>query len=105
MAAVEIILAFVVILSLLIIIILLFLLNRPYSCSRRVKGEETVFTLEAKKDIAGVEVVGKFGNEKIKFQRKDIKKGEQIEFVYPASTEPASVTVEIEKGNPRTFEV
>ena len=102
---IEIILGFVIIFSLLVIVVLFFIFNRPYSCSRKIKGKETIFTLDAKKDIASVDIVGKFGNEKIKFQRKDIKKGEQIEFVYPASTEPASVTIEMEKGKTKTFEV
>ncbi len=102
---VEVMLGFVIVFAVLVILILLFLFNRPYSCNRKVSGENTVFTLDAKKDIAKVEVTGKFGKESIKFQRKDIKKGEKIEFVYPASTEPAAVTVEIEEGNPKTFEV
>lgn len=105
MGILEVLLGFVVLLSIIVILILLFVFNRPYSCNRKVKGNETVFTLDAKKPIAGIEIVGKFGDEKIKFQRKDIKKGEKIEFVYPASTEPASVTLEMEKGKPKTFEV
>ena len=105
MGILEILLGFVVVLSIIVILILLFVFNRPYSCSRKVKGNETIFTLDAKKPISSIEIVGKFGDEKIKFQRKDIKKGEKIEFVYPASTEPASVTLEMEKGKPKTFEV
>ncbi len=103
---IEVMLAFVIVFAIIFIIILLFFFNRPYSCNRKVEGDKTVFTLDAKKDIANVDILGKFGrNEKINFQRKDIKKGEKIEFVYPASTEPASVTVEIEKGNSKTFEI
>lgn len=102
---IEVILGFVVVFAVLVILILLFIFNRPYSCNRKVQGDETIFTLDAKKDIAGIEVVGKFGKESIKFQRKDIKKGEKVEFVYPASTEPASVTLEMEKGNQKKFEV
>jgi len=105
MGIIEIILGFVVVFAIIVILILLFIFNRPYSCNRKVKGNETVFTLEAKKPIAGIEVIGKFGDETIKFQRKDIMKGEKIEFVYPASTEPAAVTVEIKKGRSKTFEV
>ncbi len=105
MGIIEIILGFIILFSAIVVVILFFVFNRPYSCSRKVKGEETVFTLDAKKPISSIEVVGKFGNEKIKFQRKDIQKGEKIEFVYPASTEPASVTLEMQKGSPKTFEV
>ncbi len=102
----EVMLAFVIVFAAVIIVVLLFFFNRPYNCNRKIEGDNTVFTLDAKKDISSIEVLGKFGkNEKIKFQRKDIKKGEKIEFVYPASTEPASVTIEIEKGNAKTFEV
>ncbi|NYZ77299.1 hypothetical protein H0O02_03210, partial [Candidatus Micrarchaeota archaeon] len=88
MAMIEILLGFVIIFAVLVMLVLLFVFNRPYSCSRKVKGKETVFSLDARKDIAKIEVVGKFGTESITFQRKDIKKGEKIEFVYPASTEP-----------------
>ena len=105
MDALIILLGFVIILALIIILVLFFVMNRPYSYNRKVKGDETIFTLDAKKPIASIEVLGKFGNEKIKFQRKDIKKDEKIEFVYPASTEPASVTIEMQKGKPKTFEV
>ncbi len=102
---IEVLLGFIIVFAVIVIIILLFIFNRPYSCNRKVKGDETVFSFDAKKDIAKVEVIGKFGNENIKFQRKDIKKGEHVEFVYPASTDPASVTIETEKGNQKTFEV
>lgn len=105
MDALIVLLGFVIVLALIVILIMFFVMNRPYSCSRKVKGEESIFTLDAKKPIASIEVTGKFGkDEEIKFQRRDIQKGEKIEFVYPASTTPASVTIEMEKGKPRTFE-
>jgi len=106
MDALIILLGFVIILALIVILVLFFLVNRPYSYNRKVKGEESIFTLDAKKPISSIEVIGKFGkDEEIKFQRKDIQKGEKIEFVYPASTTPASVTIELQKGNAKTFEV
>ncbi len=105
MELVEIVAVFVIILAIIVILVLLFIVNRPYSCKKKVKGQQTIFSLNANRDIARVEVVGKFNGESIKFERKNIKKGESIEFAYPASTEPASVTIEIEKGNLKTFEV
>ncbi len=94
----EVILGLVIAASVIIIVILLFFLKRPYTWKREIKGDMAVLIFEARNDIKGIELQGNIGNEKIEFQRKNIKKGEKIEFDYPAKTEKVVFIVETEGG-------
>jgi len=94
----EIILGLVIAAAVIIIVILLFFLKRPYKWNKEIKGEAAILTFEARTDIKGIELVGVLGNEKIDLQRKNIKKGEKIEFNYPASTEKVVLIIETDGG-------
>jgi hypothetical protein len=103
----EIILGAIIITALIIIaliVLLIFFMKKPYKWQKTVKDDGTVFVFEAGKDLKGIELEATVGKEKIKFQRKNIKKGERIEFAYEASTEPATLTVETDDGR-KTHEV
>ncbi|MEM2908961.1 MAG: hypothetical protein QW590_02725 [Candidatus Bilamarchaeaceae archaeon] len=100
----DIIFGVIIITALAAVVILLFFMRKPYTWKREIKGEKTVFRFEARRDIKGVMLVGKFGKENIRFERKNIKRGEAIEFAYPASTEPATLIVETEDGK-KEYEV
>jgi len=94
----EIVLGLVIAAAVIIIVLLLFFLKRPYKWNKEMKGDTAVFTFEARKDIKGIELTGNLGKEKIDLQRKNIKKGEKIEFDYPASTQKVTLIVETEGG-------
>ena len=97
--------AIIVLIAIAAIVLLFFLIRKPYKWKKEVKGDGTLFVFEAGKDIKSVELETKVGKEKIKFQRKNIKKGERVEFAYEATTEPATLVVEMEDGGRKTHEV
>jgi len=100
----EIVLGLVIIAAVIVVVLLLFFFKKPYRWKKEIKGDKTTFTFEARRDIKKIELSGKFGNEKIKFERRNIKKGEKIEFDYPASDQPATLVVETEGGR-KSYEV
>ncbi|MFH1222432.1 MAG: hypothetical protein V1492_05095 [Candidatus Micrarchaeota archaeon] len=101
----EIILGAIIITALIIIVLLIFFMRKPYKWQKTVKSDGTVFVFEAGKDLKGIELEATVGKEKLKFQRKNIKKGERIEFAYEASTAPATLVVEMEDGGRKTHEI
>ncbi len=74
-------------------------------CERTNKDGKAWIKIIANKEIPKVEIIGKFGKEEIKFERKDIKKGQTIEFSYPQSSEKAKVTLYDEHGKPEVIEL
>ena len=79
--------------------------SAPISCERTSKDGKVLVKITANKDIPKVEIIGKFGTEEIKFERKDIKKGQKIEFSYPHSTEKAKVTLYEKDGKTKVIEL
>ncbi|MCI0504408.1 hypothetical protein L0Y65_06930 [Candidatus Micrarchaeota archaeon] len=78
---------------------------KAYSFEKRKEGANTCLTVIAKRNLSKVTVQARFGNEEIKFERKRIRKGQSVEFVYPASDKSARLTVETETGSPHSVEV
>jgi len=85
------------------VIILLFM-RKPYSWKKEVRGDRIVFTFTAKKDIRGIELSTTSDGESVIFERKNIKKGEKIEFAYAVSPEPATLVVEVD-GKKKSYAV
>lgn len=94
-------------LALLIVVILAILVLGSGSFTYRKKSENgnTTLTVTAKRNLDHISVVAKAGEEDIKFERKRIRKGQSVDFVYPASKTPAKLTVEMDPGNVKTIEV
>lgn len=88
-----------------IVIVIILLSRRPFSYSKRIEGTNTSLTIKAKRNLEKVTVVARFGNEEVNFERKRIKKGQRIDFVYPSSKKSAKVIVEEESGNVQASEV
>lgn len=78
---------------------------KAFSYEKRKEGSNTCLTVNAKRNLTKVTVQAKFGNEEISFERKRVRKGQSIEFVFPASEKPAKLIVETETGNPQVVEV
>ncbi|MBU0592066.1 hypothetical protein KKF81_00650 [Candidatus Micrarchaeota archaeon] len=80
--------------------------SKPFKYSKTTESKNTHITLTANKNLHQVSVQAKFGNEKIQFERKKIKKGQTIDFVYPFSNEKATLTVVEESGSkPKVFDI
>jgi len=89
-----------------IIVLAMVILNlKAFSYSKRKEGTNTCLTVMAKRNLARVSVVARFGDEEITFERKRIRKGQSVEFVFPQSDRKAKLTVESEVGSPHTLEV
>jgi hypothetical protein len=78
---------------------------RAFSYSKRKEGGNTCLTVRAKRNLARVCVVARFGDEEITFERKRIRKGQSVDFVFPSSDKKAKLTVEAEVGAPHSVEV
>jgi uncharacterized protein (UPF0333 family) len=94
-------------LALLIIIVLALMAigSTPFTYRKKSEGGNTTLTVTANRNLSHITVVAKLGNEDIMFERKRIRKGQSVDFVYPSSKVPAKLKVEVESGNVRTAEV
>jgi stringent starvation protein B len=86
-------------------IIYLLLGIRQFSYRKRVHGNTTSLTVTANRDLFRVAVAARFNGEEIKFERRRIRKGQAVEFDYPRSDRKATLTVEVESGRARAYEV
>jgi hypothetical protein len=89
----------------LIILVLVILGLRPYTIRKKKEGSNTCLTIRAKRNLAKVTVVARLGDEEVTFERKRIRKGQSVDFVFPSSDKKAKLIVEVESGNARTAEV
>lgn len=80
------------------IVFFVFFLRKPYRWKKDTKGGSVVFVFEPGKDIRQIELVVGEGKEAMIFRRKNLKKGEKVEFVYAVSAEPARLIVDDETG-------
>jgi hypothetical protein len=95
------------VLILLALAVVFFLVSnlKPFAYEKRKEGTNTCLTLTAKHNLNRASVTASFDSEEITFERRRIRKGQSVDFVYPASQKPAKLTVEVESGNVRTVEV
>lgn len=100
----EILAAGIMVLCILLILYLLFG-SKPVKYQKKVYGGNTSLVITAKCNLAKVLVTAKFDQEEIAFERKRIRKGQTIEFVYPSSKNPAKLIVQTESGRTLAFEV
>jgi hypothetical protein len=78
---------------------------KAFAYQKRKEGDNTCLTITAKRNLNKVTVQARFGNEEIRFERKRVRKGQSVDFVYPASNRPAKLTIEAESGNVQVVEV
>jgi hypothetical protein len=93
------------IIMVLIILALMFIGSKNFTYRKKTDQGTTCLTVTAKKNLNRILVVAAVGSEDISFERKRIRKGQSVDFVYPASKKPAKLTVEAESGNARVVEV
>ncbi|MFH1785571.1 MAG: hypothetical protein ABH842_04020 [Candidatus Micrarchaeota archaeon] len=93
------------VLALIIVIILFSISLKPFKYKKKLEGKNTCLTITAKKNIDRVVVKIWVSGEQMVFERKRIRRGQQIDFVFPTSKKPIKLMVEVEAGNQRVFEV
>ncbi|MBN1169784.1 hypothetical protein JXA56_02070 [Candidatus Micrarchaeota archaeon] len=89
------------ILLILILIVLFIIRNRPFS-ARKSKGDHLdTLTITANRNIHKITVK----SNDIIFARSKIRKGQTVDFTYPAAETKTIVIVETEQGKQRTYEM
>ena len=95
--------------GLLLLLIILFALlalgSGSFTYRKRSEGQNTSLSVTARRNIARICLVVNVGGEDVTFERKRIRKGQSVDFVYPATKNPGKLTVEVESGNVRVVEV
>ncbi len=83
-----------------------FLLTRSaIGYSKRTDANNTSLSITAKRNLDRITVLARFNNEEMAFERKRIRKGQTIDFVYPATKQKAKLTLVGESGNVQVLEV
>ena len=79
--------------------------SKPVKYEKRLEGGNTCLAITANQDLAAITVTARFDSEEINFERKRIRKGQSVEFVYPHSSQSATLTVQAVSGKTLVFEV
>jgi hypothetical protein len=93
------------ILVLLLVAVFLILRRKPFTYRKKTTDKNTTLTIVANRNLHKVTVEARFGGDSIKFERKRIRKGQTVDFTYPASNKPTKITVEADAGKPKVSEV
>ena len=89
------------IILIILLIVLLIIRSRPFS-ARKTKGEHLdTLTITANKNIHKITVK----SNDIVFARAKIRKGQTVDFSYPKADSKTQVTVEVDQGKPKTYEL
>ena len=89
-----------------VIAVAVFLFGRKaFTYKKGKEGANTCLTIYAKRNLAKVVVVARFGGEEIKFERKRIRKDQSVDFVFPSSEKKIKLVIEAEPGNEHHFEI
>jgi hypothetical protein len=78
---------------------------KQFSYKKKAMGTQTSLVITANRDLFRIGVVARFDHEQIAFERRRIKKGQSVEFVYPSSDQKAQLTIEVVSGHARAYEV
>jgi hypothetical protein len=92
-------------LALILVLVLIILNLRPFNYKKKIEGQNTCLTIMAKRNIDRVAVQTWIGNDMIDFERKRIRKGQKIDFVFPTPDKKIKLIVEVEAGRQRAFEI
>lgn len=91
------------VLALVLVVIFFLTMRKPFKYHKKIEGPNTCLTITAKRNIDKIAV--KISEESLVFERKRIRRGQKIDFVFSTSKKPIKLIVEVEAGNQRVFEV
>ncbi len=83
----------------------LLLNQKPYTFAKSATGAGTSLLFDAKRDVRSISVSDGPGKKALKYERKNIKGGETVEFVFPNTDNKLILIVEEGSGSERTYEV
>ncbi|HSB47544.1 MAG TPA: hypothetical protein VLD37_06015 [Candidatus Bilamarchaeum sp.] len=81
-----------------------FLSRRPFRYSRRKEGQNTCLSFNARQNLERITVRAQFDGEEISFERKRVRKGQTVDFVFPYSESRVKISVTDESGHTKEFE-
>jgi hypothetical protein len=91
--------------ALIVVLILIALSIKPVQYKKKIEGPNTCITIIAKRNIDKVTVKTTVYGDEMNFERKRIRKGQHVDFVFPTPEKKIKLIVEVESGNQRVFEV
>lgn len=90
------------VLACIVIIVYLLAFSKPLTIKKKTEGSTVQVIVKAKRDIPSIELSA---GKNISFVRKNIKKGQEVEFSFPSSETPAKMLVELGKGKTKEYEL
>jgi len=78
---------------------------KAFTYSKKKEGGNISLTVKAKRNLNRVSVVAWSEDGDVDFERRRIRKGQSIDFVYPYSDKKAKLVIEAESGNAQILEV
>ena len=88
----------------LLAVALILMRRRAFKVSRRIEGQNTCITLHARGNLERISLVAGVNGEDMAFERRRVRKGQSIEFIFPTSEKKARITVVLESGATQTAE-
>jgi hypothetical protein len=95
----------VIVLCVLAIIYVLVSGLRQFSYRKKAMGTQTSLVVTANRNLFRIGVLARFNKEEIAFERRRVRKGQSVEFLYPLSDRKARLTIEAESGHAQVYEV
>lgn len=89
------------IIALLLIVIYILFLSKPYKHWKKTTKDKTTIVVEAKRNLEKVSVK----TWDFTLERKRVRKGQMVEFDFPASKRPVKLIVEVGSGRVETVEL
>ncbi len=93
------------VIALIAVIVLIALNMKPFKCEKKTEGPNTCLTITAKKNLDRVAVKVWMDSGSKVFERKRIRKGQRVDFVFSTPKKPVELIVEVEGERQRAFEV
>lgn len=79
--------------------------RKPYHIKKETGNGSVTVTLDTRTALSRASLICADGKDGLRFERKNIKAGETIVFVYPAGEGKPCLIVEAVSGNAQTFEI
>lgn len=95
----------VLVLMAVVAIVLVILNLKPFTWRKKSEGSSICLTVTAKRNLNKATVKVSVDGEDVVFERRRIRKGQSVDFVYPSTKTLAKLTVEVESGNVQVAEV
>jgi len=77
----------------------LILLNlRAFSFRKAIQGQNISITITAKRNLDKLTVIAIVDGEEVKFERRRVRKGQSVDFVFPSEGKKARIIADLESG-------